>query len=185
MLKEIGIFAAGAAVGATAAAFVFKKKYAKKADEEIKSVVETYEQAMLAKETEEKEESQPEPDIPKEAVSSVSTATMTGIFHQEPPPVDEPYAISQEEYERNENGYSQESLYYYTDEVVANIMDQPIDVDNTIGREALRILDEEFGDKIYIRNEKLRMEWELNNDPRSFQEVREADWPDEPYGDNE
>ena len=181
MLKEAIIFVSGAAVGGLAAAFYFKRKYAKKAAEDIKSVVDTYEKAMFTaaqKNEEEKEKDQseikPELELKEKPYSKLEPAAK----------VDEPYAITMEEYERNENGYFQEMLFYYADNIVANVNDEVIDVDNTIGREALRILDESIGDKIYIRNEALEMEWEVNNDPRDFKEVTE-DWSVESDGDDD
>lgn len=181
MLKEITIFAAGVVVGGAIMTFIVKKQCAKKAAEDIKSVVDTYEKAMFTaaqKNEEEKEkdqsETKPELDLKEKLYSKLEPATK----------VDEPYAITMEEYERNENGYFQEMLFYYADNVVANVNDEVIDVDNTIGREALRILDESIGDKIYIRNEALEMEWEVNNDPRDFKEVTE-DWSVESDGDDD
>lgn len=183
MLKEAIIFVAGAAVGGVAAALYFKKKYAKKADDEIRSVVEAYEEAMTVNQSKHVEEKNEEPpqtnDIPKEDPMKDYTTKITNY-----PDKTQPYAITMEEYERNDRGYFQEMLFYYADDVVANVNDEKIDVDATIGREALRILDEEFGDKIYIRNEELGTEWEVNNDPRTYKEITES-WAETSDGEDD
>ena len=169
MIKEVLIFVAGAGIGAGSAAFFLKRKYSAKAEEEIASVRDAFsaelESLKAAKAEEQTNKGEDQPKEPEKVVR------------------EDPYAITSEEYHENKLGYFQEMLFYYADEVVANINDEKIDPDKTIGREALKILDEGMGDVIYIRNEKLETEWEINNDPRTFKEVTEA-WSDESDGDD-
>lgn len=169
MIKEVLIFVAGAGVGAAAAAWYLKKLYSDKSEKEIQSVKAAFEDELkrtrieleLAKKVKE------EQDQPTEVVIC-----------------EHPYAITSEEYHRNERGYFQEMLFYYSDDIVANINDEQINVDDTIGREALHILDEGMGDVLYIRNEKMETEWEINNDPRTYKEVTES-WSDDSDGESD
>lgn len=79
--------------------------------------------------------------------------------------LDEPYVISREEFEGDEMGFNQDTLTYYEgDDVICDTQDVPLyDYSQKIG-------ELKFGygsddpNVVYIRNERLGMEWEIIKD---------------------
>lgn len=86
---------------------------------------------------------------------------------------EKPYLISQDEFLANEAGYIQSTLTYYeADKVLADEKDDIIDdKPGTVGREFA----DAFGHKkhpneVYVRNEKIQMDFEITRSERSFAE---------------
>lgn len=183
-MKSIGIFAAGLVVGVAGAGyglyFLLKQKFQQKLETEAQSLRDEYtkELVSLRKELSIKNAAKEENKSDEEGAPSTP-------IPEEPPVAKEPYIITKEEYDRNEYGYFQEQLMYYADEVVANISDEVVIPEGTIGLEALKTLDEGFNDTIYVRNEALETEWEIGNDPRTYKEVTEYWQSDDVDGEGE
>lgn len=86
---------------------------------------------------------------------------------------EKPYLISQDEFLANEAGYIQSTLTYYeADKVLADEKDDIIDdKPGTVGKEFA----DAFGHKnhpneVYVRNEKIQMDFEITRSERSFAE---------------
>lgn len=121
-------------------------------------------------------------DVPDEALEveeQVKTA---------PRSKDRPYIITKQEYDENETEYEQIVLSYFSkDDVLADVHDKPLtDNDKYVGDDNL----DNFGwgsndpNVVYVRNEKLELEFEINHSTGSFakevlgfndQELRHSD----------
>lgn len=94
-----------------------------------------------------------------------------------------PYVISEGEWMLQERGFEQAQLTYYEgDNTLADDLDSMIpDIDGTIGDRNLNEFGKEHAptpDVLFIRNEKLEMEFEIVKDPGTFSE-RVLGIPDE------
>ena len=85
---------------------------------------------------------------------------------------DSPYIIHSAEFRENEPDHEQATFTFYEqDEVVCDMRDEIVDdIDNTVGIENLK----RFGhgsldaQMVYVRNERLRLDFEIVTDPRSY-----------------
>ena len=81
-----------------------------------------------------------------------------------------PYAISPEDF-NNSPGYSCQPLDYYSDGILADGWGIEVDIDDTIGEEALNHFDEYVDDVVYVRNEAKEIDYEVTRDPRTYEEA--------------
>lgn len=82
-----------------------------------------------------------------------------------------PYIISPEEFGEFED-YERISLSYYADQVLADEDDEKVeDVDNVIGLESLTHFGEFEDDSVFIRNDRLRCDYEILLDQRTYSDV--------------
>lgn len=185
-------FVAGAAVGAAATFFVVKDKFAKIADEEIEQMRDYYYDKM--EELEDMYEDGEEQDeevlddvarrkaekIIEEAVYSGPIAATQVIPEEEGEPEimdnkEKPYVIPPEEFDELD-GYNAISLTYYADEVLAddqmNIID---DVDEIIGLDSLSHFGEYEDDSVFVRNDKLKSDYEILLDNKTYKELMEVE----------
>ena len=194
-VKSAIAFVAGAAIGATAAWFFVKNKYAALAQEEIDSVKTAFANRFgdhYVEPTVEADESESDNDIPAKkeenrfaAVSSLnafeapevemtdysavtSSLGYSGDVIDKPDEADKPYVISQNEC--GEFGdYMEISLTYYEDGIVADDDDEIIeDVLGTLGPD----FQNEFEDDVVlIRNDARKCDYEVVRDYRTYHEV--------------
>jgi hypothetical protein len=89
-----------------------------------------------------------------------------------------PYIIHQDEYMGNETGYKQEVLTWYSgDNVLTDEDEQPIpDADDTVDLNHMSRFGHGTDDfnVIFIRNDRLRMEYEICRMPTSYEEERQG-----------
>lgn len=92
----------------------------------------------------------------------------------EPMP-NEPYVISPDDYGENDN-YTQISLVYYAgDGVLADDEDEVVeDIEDTVGEDFAEHFGEYEDDSVFIRNDRLRCDYEILRDNRSFSDVAEG-----------
>ena len=181
MINKILIFAAGVAIGSAVTWKLVKDKYKKLADEEIASVKEIW--------------SKKHPtvgDIVKEGMDVDITVQpkQTHVDYAERKTAREiilenkysdkkeeencmnKYVISPEEY--GESELPSESLTYWADGVVtdeANCIWDDDDIEETIGKDALKHFGEYEDDSVFVRNETLDKEYEILLDTRRFRDV--------------
>lgn len=73
-----------------------------------------------------------------------------------------PYSVEAIDFANNEHFYDQSSLTYYTeDESLVNESEELVDVDFLIGEENLKIFAESDDDEMYIRNDRLGIDFEI------------------------
>lgn len=86
---------------------------------------------------------------------------------------DEPYVISADEFGFFED-FEEITLTYYSDAILADDQDHIIeDKESIIGRDALSRLTNTDDETVYVRNEKLKVDYEICYDYKRFAEVME------------
>lgn len=192
------MFLAGATVGAAATWLCLRRYYEQITQEEIDSVKAAFAErkpviANIAKDeksNEKQEENQHKADIAKLKPDLVNYAAKlqeegytnytehskknTEEKKDEPMP-NEPYVISPDDYGENDN-YTQISLVYYAgDGVLADDEDEVVeDIEDTVGEDFAEHFGEYEDDSVFIRNDRLRCDYEILRDNRSFSDVAEG-----------
>lgn len=183
-LSKVLIFAAGAAVGSAVAWRVLKNYYEKRMDEEAESIIETF--TRRAKEKNEKNENTEE-DVnetpvetgvqsmrnPEELAGQVS---LLGYSDEGVADACAPYMITPDEF-GSRAGYDAESLTYYADGVLADLLEDAIeDADDVVGTEFMN----HFGkgddpDFVYVRNEAKQCDYEIERSVVRYADVINPD----------
>lgn len=96
----------------------------------------------------------------------------------EAPYINGPYVISPDVF-GDEPSYSAQPLDYYSDDILSDGWGVILDIDKTIGEEALDHFGEYADDVVYVRNERTEIDYEVTRDPRTYKEAMDAN-PD-PY----
>lgn len=191
MKNSVGflIFVAGAAIGSAATWYYTKEYYKKRNQEDIDSVKEKF---SYKKETEgEKTDSgedkaQKAADMAKEKTSvadyakKLSQEGYTNYSNVETSKeesdvmskVDEiPFVIPPEEFGEIEE-YDKISLTYYADHILADDGDEIIeDVEGTVGWDSLNHFGEYEDDSVFVRNHRLKVDYEILLDQRDYSDV--------------
>lgn len=187
-VKYFITFALGAAAGSVAAWAILKPKYERAKDEEVEEVREYYtekysntldkmsklnkvaREAVAYKEmvtdlgysSESDEEYQEENEIEQEGGSGTLTFNPTD---------DVPQVITPEEFAEDDE-YQTESLTLYSDGVLTDDFDNPIeDVPAMVG-DALDHFGEYEDDSVFVRNDRYKCNYEILKDTRTFAEVK-------------
>lgn len=186
MSKATGvlIFVLGAAVGSAVTWQYTKKYYEQRAQEEIDSVKEAFSKKPAV--TVVNNFAKGDSDSEKETAKVVDTfeekpdiSHYATILKQEgyvtndtsPTAESKPYVISPDEFGEFDE-YGQISLTYYADHVLADENDEQIkDVDHVIGEESLTHFGEYEDDSVFVRNDRLKCDYEILMDSRTYSEV--------------
>ena len=95
------------------------------------------------------------------------------VLHEPDQPdvvVDKPYVIAPEEFGEMD-GYNTISLTYYADNVLADDIDELVeDVDETVGLDSLNHFGEYEDDSVFVRNDRLRSDYEILRDNRTYED---------------
>lgn len=84
---------------------------------------------------------------------------------------DEPYVISPEEF-GDIDGYEKVSLTYYADEILADELDGLVErVDMIVGSEALESFGQYEDDSVFVRNDRLKCDYEILKDLRRWEDI--------------
>lgn len=181
------IFVAGAAIGSAATWYYAKKKYEQIAQEEIDSVKAVFshkqsdEDLREDAETEQDdvrlaaEKAKEKPSVAeyakklsKEGYTNYSNSeTLT----DEQPKFKPPYVIPPEEFGERDD-YDKISLSYYADHILTDDNDEILeDVEGAIGFESLNHFGEYEDDSVFVRNERLKVDYEILLDQRKYSDV--------------
>jgi len=95
-----------------------------------------------------------------------------------------PYVISPDEFNSSPPGYNAQPLDYFADGVLADNWGVILDLDETIGEDAVNHFGEYDDDIIYVRNERTEIDYEVTRDPRTYDEAVRTN-PNPYYGENE
>jgi hypothetical protein len=186
ILSNVFIFATGAAVGSLVAWRLIKSRYERMANEEIATMKEYYatkikkysgpeqsEPSMGDTETPIEEESEQEitvDDYHEKLVESGYT-NHNDISSKEVKYVEKPYVIMPEDFGEIE-GYETISLTLYADGVLTDDFDDPIeDIEHTVGRDSLTHFGEYEDDSVFVRNDRLKCDYEILTDHRKYSAV--------------
>ena len=172
--SKVFIFVAGAAIGSVVTLKFLEEKYKRIADEEIESVKETFEKA-LEKEIDEDDNVEETP-VKVATVSHtpdkpniIDYAAMTRDMGYETETNKEnveneddgPRVIIPNDFGMNED-YDNVSLLYHADGYLTNERNVLVDdIENTVGFECLNTFGEYEDDAVYVRNDKLKTDYEI------------------------
>lgn len=180
-------FAAGGAIGYFVGSKLTEKKCREACEQEIESVKEAFSKDHkitvedIRSEAEEKsrvaaEKAKNKPDILKyqnvlkregyrDAFNELRTSTKGDDKEF-------PYVITPEEYGELPDYEKSSLIYYEEDGVIATESDEVVDTpDDIIGLDSLKHFGEYTSDCIYVRNDKLKCDYEVLRDPGSFEDM--------------
>lgn len=203
------LFIFGVGIGAVGGIFgtreYFRTKYKNQADEEIKSVVEKFSNRTKKEEDDKTavaEFARNKPDIneyakklSREGYTNYSKSETTNeptkneIPEEDNEPddkdTDRPYVISPDEFGEFYD-YTQISLTFFSDHVLTDENYEMVDdVDEMVGAESLNHFGEYEDDSVFVRNDRLKVDYEILLDQRKYADVLKSkpylarDWNDD------
>ena len=189
MSKATGfvMFVLGAAIGSIVTWQYTRKKYEQIAQEEIDSVKEIFSRRESAADVEitapkpqtakiGKPEEKPDiteyaARLERDGYTNYSNVGAEQKKEEQETMEIKPYVISPEEFGEFED-YERISLSYYADQVLADEDDEKIeDVDNVVGLESLTHFGEFEDDSVFVRNDRLKCDYEILLDQRTYSDV--------------
>lgn len=198
-LFNVFLVAVGAAIGSAVTWKVVKDKYERIAQGEIDSVKEEfkrlYEEPQVVEEVEiqngvDDEVIETEEDIFEPTNDEVfEYHNITSRYRSsddieeenneeggegyldEAPYINGPYVISPDDFRCSPPGYNAQALDYYSDGVLADSWGNKMDIEDTIGEDSLNHFGEYADDILYVRNERMEIDYEVTCDPRTYKEV--------------
>lgn len=183
-------FTLGAAAGSIVTWLLVKKKYEKQAQDDIQEIREYYaekykDKKVSVEDTEIRDSSDDGEDDYDSDTADIQRMDYANIIKNEKYTNEEkgvgtiedgpaPYVIAPEEY-GEADGYDMISLTHYSDGVLADDWDVVVeDVANTVGADYADHFGEYEDDSVFVRNERLKAEYEILLDPRKFEDVAHA-----------
>ena len=169
------IFAVGAAVGSLVTWKTLDSKYKQILKEEEAAIREYYEGKYEEAEEETINENDTEDFIEDKIEEAKNILKENGYTTDEKIKREDelmkPYVIEPEELGELD-GYDVESLIYYNDGVLANDIDERIDdIDDVVGEESLTHFGEYEEDTVCVRNDRLKIDFEICRDLRNYSDV--------------
>lgn len=170
-------FFLGAAAGSVVAWKLLETKYKKIAQEEIDSVKATFTDRLSDSDVFVTEDASDEDK--QEYASVINTEGYTRYSDiandekggAEPAKRDKPYVISPEEFIDHDD-FETISLTYYTDGVLADDFDEPVDdIDDVVGEDSLATFGRYEDDTVFVLDEHRGIKYEILRDKRSYAEV--------------
>ena len=188
-LNNIFIFAVGAAIGSAVTWKLLKTKYEQIAQEEIDSVKEVFSRKA---EEDTEEDTDEEPEEPRRSVAEKPSLAECAArvkdlgyvnysnYKEEKKEVtesmadvDRPYVISPDEFGEFDD-YEQISLTLYADGVLTDDYDEPLeDVEGTVGEDSLTHFGEYEDDSVFVRNDRLKADYEILKDLSNYSDIKE------------
>ncbi len=160
LYSDLVIFIIGFGAGAAAASAYFRRKYERQYEEDIKSVRETL------SDIKDKETKEPE----KNKTDDISESKRTPTNYYDFGIKEKPYIISPNEFGEDEE-YTLVTYIYYANKKLVNESDEIVaNPENIIGRAALEKIEKSEEDALYIRNDRLKTDYEILKDLRNFEE---------------
>lgn len=186
------LFTTGAAIGSLVTWKVVKTKYERIAQEEIDSVKETWARLMCEGDNDTFEDDIDEEEADEYDDSSVMAdyTTLAGKYSRtsdaevengkegeedyEVPIMNGPYVITPDEYGDGNCDHNLCCITYYSDDVLADDWGVVLDIEDTIGRDALEHIGDFAEGVVHVRNEQLQIDYEVVQDARTYTEVMRA-----------
>ena len=104
---------------------------------------------------------------------SESTEEGDGIGDDDLPFINGPYVISPDEFASSPPGYSACPIDYYKDGILADGWGVKLNIEETIGEDAINHFGDYVDDVVHVRNERTQIDYEVTRDPRTY---KEAEW---------
>lgn len=176
-LSKVVIFSLGAAAGSVVSWKLLKTKYEQIAQEEIESVREVYSKKQKElKKLEElynssiklnSEKEKPVEDYKNQYRNIAENYKKGGSESMK----NKPYVVTPEEFGELDE-YETISLTYYSDGILTDERDEPIDnIDELVGVESLDRFGEYEDDSVFVRNDRLKCDFEILADNREYTEI--------------
>lgn len=199
-LTYAATFLLGAAAGAAGSWYILKTKYAQIAQDEIDSVKEVFSKKMAERNTQLKENhpitEEQSADEPKEESQRLKiysnlvekqdyTSYSSDMKNPEVEKQEEtetvleprPYVIPPEEFGEFHE-YEQIELTFFRDQILVDDQFELLeDVDNVVGFESLSHFGEYEDDSVFVRNDRLKCDYEILLDGRTYSEARKEKPP--------
>ena len=96
-----------------------------------------------------------------------------GIGDDDLPFINGPYVISPDEFASSPPGYSACPIDYYKDGILADGWGIKLNIEETIGEDAINHFGDYVDDVVHVRNERTQIDYEVTRDPRTY---KEAEW---------
>lgn len=160
-------FAAGGAIGFAAANKLMKDKYEQLVQDEIDSVKSAFRKEHPLPEKKQK------PTKEERRQYSQRVNELGYSEETKPAPDREPHVISPDEF-GDQDGYDEISLTYYADGTVTDDNDRAMDedeIEESIGKESLSHFGEYEDDSVFVRNDRLKVDYEILKDERTYADI--------------
>lgn len=185
-VTRFALFVIGAGIGSVTTWLLIKKKYEQLTQEEIDSVKEVFsnrkpiidDSESIDDIQEPQKKTEDKPDIIeytkklKEAgYINYSNVVPENKKQEELETMDKPYIIPPEEFGAFDD-YEAISLMYYEDQVLTDDDDEPVDeIEDTVGYDSLTRFGEYEDDSVFVRNDRLKCDYEILMDHRKYSDV--------------
>ena len=177
-MKNVFIFLGGAAIGSVVTWKLLEKKYSDLADEEIESVIETFNRKReeLESKNEEKSESYDtilednnyitidENDGEVEVKTTQKTSKKSKNIKK-----DQIRTITADEYGELDD-YGTKTWIYYADDVLSDEFDNVVETPSMFLGEALTSIDKEDDESLYVRNDILKCDYEVIKSEKNYED---------------
>ena len=195
IIFDLFLFTGGAAIGSLVTWKVVKTKYERIAQEEINSVKETWDRMNRMEpgeiapydEDEEIEEDDEDEECDFEDPVRIAYHELARVYstsgehddedvgkgegdHDEPG-FDPPYVITPNDFGDGNYDHELHCLTYYSDGVLSTDWYEKLDIEDTIGLEALDHFGDYAEDVVHVRNERLQADYEVVKDPRNYSDL--------------
>lgn len=169
-LTYILTFASGAAIGSVITWKIVKEKYEQISREEIDSVIKKFSKK-------DEDDKQKEADINEyeRTLNENKYVSDSEIVED----VEKPYIITPDEFGEFEE-YETESLVYFSDGYLTDDAFELIDdVDNIVGKDSLNHFREYEDDSVFVRNDRLKTDYEILADLRNYADILNNTHPED------
>ena len=170
--SKLVIFAAGALIGSAVTYKIMKDKYEPEYDEVIEE-----DDISESEEDEEDDSDIHKPVDLKEYANKIKEQGYVDYSgfrpakEKEASDVDTPHVIPPEEFDTLDD-YEGVTYTYYADGVLTDEMDNIVeDVDDVVGLDSLETFGEYEDDSVYVRNDKLKLDFEILRDARKYSDI--------------
>lgn len=180
------LFVIGAGIGSVTTWLLIKKKYEQLTQEEIDSVKEVFlnrkpiiddsESIDDIQEPQKKTEDKPDiieytKKLKEEGYINYSNVVPENKKQEELETMDKPYIIPPEEFGAFDD-YETISLMYYEDQVLTDDNDELVDeIEDIVGFDSLTRFGEYEDDSVFVRNDRLKCDYEILMDHRKYSDV--------------
>ena len=175
-IKNLFIFAVGAAIGSAVTWKLIKDKYESLANEEIASAYEHIKHSknipLFSEDNSEESEIDSQVTLDKlREYKAIVDKYAAALVEEEVNDVEKPYVIKPEEF-GDILEYESISLTYYADGVLTDEYDEVIDdVDETVGEESLTTFGQYEDSAVFVRNDARKTDYEILLDLRNYSDV--------------
>ena len=175
-IKNLFIFAVGAAIGSAVTWKLVKDKYERLANEEIASAYEHMKRSknipLCSDDNSEDSETDSHVTLGKlREYKAIVDKYAAALVEEEVNDVEKPYVIKPEEFGEILE-YESISLTYYADGVLADEYDEVIDdVDEIVGEESLTTFGQYEDSAVFVRNDARKTDYEILLDLRNYSDV--------------